>query len=254
VSEPEVRHERIGEGRGEDPYLYVTKLYHWEPDQEISEIVIRGEAPIDMRTVGKKPAITVVLGPTSYRNLGIDNMLSYNQNTGERVRTDMMMGNLVVYVLAFADIIALRIAHIVAHHTRAQQRLLESPGGFHSIGRPFPQVNSPSPPGALVAGDPEGLVMVQVNIPFEFQWTWSTTPRQSQSLRSLDLITSHERASDYPYASLPRLERVELAMSTSPVLVRRISGRYALRPVTVQVTEGISPFQVSGLRPFGDEE
>lgn len=269
MSEPEVRHTRLGEGRGEDPYLYITKLYvqylqglfnflpdgcfHWEPDAEVSEIAIRGEAPLDMRTVGKKPAITVVMGPTSYMGLGIDNMLSTNMTTGEKVRTDMMVGHLMAYVLAFSDIIAMRIAHIVSHHTRAQQRLLESVGGFHSIARPFPTVNSPSPPGALVAGDPEGLVMVQVNIPFQFQWTWSTTPRQSQSLRSLDLITANERASDYPYTSPARLEKVELAMSTIPVLVRRISGGYARRPVTIQVGEGISPFQVSGLKPFGEE-
>lgn len=270
MSEPVVRHERLPEGIGEDPYHYVTKLYvqylqglfnfapsgcyHWEPDQESTEIVIRGEAPLNMETVGKKPAITVVLGPTSFMGLGIDNMLSVNMTSGERTRTDLMVGHLIPYVLAFNDTVAMRIAHMIAHYTRAQQRLLESPGGFFAIARPFPTVNSPSPPGALVSGDPSGIVMVQVNIPFQFQWTWSSLLGHPANTTSLDQITGNERASDHAYASLSKLERVELAMSIGPVLVRKIHGRYASRPVTIQVTDGIRPFQVSGLRPFGDEE
>lgn len=271
MSDPFVRHKRLCEGIGEDPYLYILELYvrylqglfnflpagnfHWEPDYEITEIIIRGEAPLNPEVVGKKPAITVVLGATSFAGIGINNTLEYDFATGREVRTDLMSGNLVVYCLAQSDIIAQRLAYIVAHHTRVQQRLLEGEGGFHMIARPNGcQVNSPSPPGSLVAGDPEGLVMVQVNVPFQFQWTWSTEPRQARTQRSIGLITEERRASDYDYASRARLEKVKLAMSTSPVLVRRISGRYALRPKIIEVHPGQDPFQISGIRPFGDEE
>lgn len=269
MSEPFVRHQRICEERGQDPFLFVQRLYvqflqglfnfnpagewHWEPDEEVTEIIIRGEAPLNMRTVGKKPAITVIMGPTQFSGIGINNMQEYDPLTGKEVRSDLLTGHLIAYCLAQSDVVAMRLAHIVQHGTRAEQRLLESPGGFHSIARPFPSVNSPSPPGALVSGDPEGLIMVQVNIPFQFQWTWSTTPKQSRSLRSLDLITGNRRASDYPYTSPVRLERVELAMSLSPVLVRRITGRYAYRPVTEQYG-GVPRFQIAGLAPFGDQE
>lgn len=270
MSEPFVRHEKLCEGIGENPYLYIQELFvrylqglfnflpagefHWEPDDEVSEILIRGEAPLNPEVVGKKPAITVILGPTSFAGIGINNMLSKSLATNKEVRTDLMSGNLVVYCLATNDVITMRLAHIVAHHVRAQQRLLESEGGFHSIARPFPTVMSPSPPGSLVAGDPEGLVMVQVNIPYQFQWTWSTEPRQARRLRSLDLITENRRAADHTYTSPPKLEKVQLAMSTGPVLVRRVSGSDAWRPKVIEVHPGQSPFQVSGVRPFGDEE
>lgn len=271
MSEPFARRTAIEEDVGEDPILYIVRLYvqylqglfnfmpanhfHWEPDQEVSEIIIRGEAPIDLRTAGKHPALTVVMGPIQYLNLGIDNMVSYSSSTNRRVRSDLMSGTLVVYSLAESDIIATQLGHIVAHHTRAHQRILEGEGGFHQIARPAPSINSPSPPGALVVGDPAGLVMVQTNIPFSFQWTWQTeTNRQSPQFRSLRMITEKRRASDFNYTSPSRLERVELAMSVTPVFVRRISGSSASRPVTVAVTDGIRRFQKTSLLPFGDEE
>jgi hypothetical protein len=258
------------EEAAQDPYLYILKLYvqylkglfnfmstgefHWEPDDEVSEIIIRGEAPLNPEVVGKKPAITVVLGPSQFQGIGIDNLVSQELSTGVKIHTDLMSGFIVVYCLAESDTTAMRIAHMVANFTRAQRNLLESPGGFHAIARPAATINSPSPPGALIAGDPIGLIMVQVNIPFQFQWTWKVTPKQLRSLRSLDLITKERRASDYEYASPVRLERVELAMSTAPVYVRRIGGRFAIRPQEIAVTQGISPFQKTSLRPFGEEE
>lgn len=273
MSVSQLSRERVPHGRGEDPAAYAVRLYiqylqglfnfmpsggfHWEPDNEVSEIVIRGEAPIDMKTVGKRPAITVVMGPYQYAGIGIDNMLSWNPLTEERKRTDLLSGHLVVYCLSNSDLQSSRLAHIVAHHTRVNQRLLESPGGFHHIARPAPTVNSPSPPGQLVMGDPQGLVMVQVNIPFQLQWTWVTTPRQSSHRRTLEMITKHRRASEYDYTSPQEVEHIQLAMSTRPVLVRRISGSggeppYATRPITVTVGEGTEDFQVSGLEPFQD--
>jgi len=265
-----IRHERICEEMEQDPLLYCQRLYtkylqglfnfmpaghwRWDPDQEITEIVIRGEAPLDMRTVGKKPAITVVMGPASFQGLGIDNLLYQDFATDTKVHTDLMSGNLVVYCLAESDTIAMRLAHIVQHYTRAERQLLEQPGGFFAIARPSPTVNTPSPPGGLVSGDPMGLIMVQVNIPFQFQWTWKVTPTSPRSQRSIAQIWEFESASDYPYTSPAKLEKVELAMSTTPVLVRRISGRDAVRPQTVLVGEGVDPYQVINLRPFGDEE
>jgi len=217
--------------------------FHWDEDREISEIVITGEAPLDMEVVGKRPAITVVLGPVQYQGLGIDNMLSYQMSTGKRVRTDLMAGHFVVYCLADNDTLAQRLGHVVAHHTRVHQRILESKGGFHQIARPAPSINSPSPPGSLVMGDPLGLVMVQVNIPFQMQWTWSTLPTAPPQDRSIDYITSEGGASEYPYSSLSSLEKVKLAMSTEPVTVRYLNGANSTNAKVIQVTKEIEDFQ-----------
>lgn len=266
--------DKLEEGRDEDPVIFALRLYvqflqglfnqtpvgtfHWEPDNETSEIVIRAEAPLDMSVVGKRPAITVVSGPVQFQGLGIDNMLSFNPKTGERVRTDLLSSVFSVYCLAESDIIASRLAHIVSHFTRLKQRLLESSGGFYSIARPAPSSNMPSAPGQLVMGDPKGLVMVQVNIPFTLQWTWSSTPLQNPSDTTLEQITKHRRASDYSYQSTSTVQHVRLAMSTDTVRVRKIKGGpnpidgllYQERPVTTNVHSGIENFQISGLEAF----
>ena len=273
MSSPILR-EQLRRGRDEDPMIFALRLYvqflqglfnqtpvgtfHWEPDNEVSEIVIRGEAPLDMSVVGKRPAITVVSGPVQYQGLGMDNMLSYDPKTGKRVRTDLMSSIFSVYCLAESDIIASRLGHIVSHYTRLKQRLLESSGGFYSIARPAPSANSPSSPGQLVMGDPAGLVMVQVSIPFTLQWTWSTKPLQNPSDTTLDQITQHRRASEYEYTEPSDVQHIRLAMSTNPVRVRKIKGGpnplnglfYEERPDTISVNTSIEDFQISGLEAF----
>jgi hypothetical protein len=259
VSEVVTRSKKISLERGDNPLLYAQKLYvqflqglfnfnatgclHWEPgDNEKSEIVIRAEAPIDLRTAGKRPAITVVMGPTQFQGLGIDRMMSMDLLSEKRVHSDLVSGHLVVYCLAESDVVAQWIAHLVVHGTLVNRRLLEGSGGFHQIARPAPSLNAPSPPGGLVVGDPQGLVMVQVNLPFTFQWTWSTTPTAPSRDRSLEMITKERRASDYLYSSPSTLEKVELAMSTAPVLVRRLHGATA---TTITVADGIDDLQVA---------
>ena len=276
MSSAPTRRSALALGRGEDPILYSLRLYvqylqglfnfmpkgsfYWDPDKELSEIVIRAQAPLDLKTVGKRPAITVVMGPYNFSNIGIDNLLSYNPKTGVRMRTDLISGHLVVYCLANSDILAMRLSHLVAHHTRVNQRLLESEGGFHSIARPAPQVNSPSPPGQLVMGDPGQLIMTQVNIPFQTQWTWETTPKQSAQLRSLNMITQNRRASEVEYQEPTQVESITLAMSTSAVRVRRLNNRSVItqndglptnsKPSEVTIHDGITDFQTSGLESF----
>lgn len=235
------RDRPVDQGVGEDPILYATRLYvrflqglfnfmedghfHWEPDDEISQIIITGEAPLNMSAAGKRPAITCVMGPYSFQGLSIDQMTSMNLTTGARTSTDLLNGYLVVYCIASNDTVAGRLAWIVANGTRQHRRLLESEGGFFAIARQPPSVNAPSPPGSLVPDVQSGLVMTQVNIPFQLQWSWTSKPgRQGPDLLSLDMILSKDRAIDYPYSSPEKLLQVRLAMSTTPVYVRRLSG------------------------------
>ncbi len=243
--------------RGTNPVLYAQRLYvqflqglfnfnpkdcfHWEPDEELSEIVITSEAPLSQQAVGKRAAITVVLGPIQYQGMGIDQLVSMNLVTERRVFSDIFSGHFVVYCLAESDVIAQWLAHIVTFGTLANRRLLESRGGFHQIARPAVSQNAPSPPGGLVPGDPHGLVMVQVNIPFTFQWTWATEPTAPSKARSIGMITENRRASDYPYTAPAVLEKVELAMSLTPVVVRRLGATTTI----IRVTEGTSGFQAA---------
>jgi hypothetical protein len=257
VSDEQVTRHRRSLEVADNPVFYILRLYvqflqglfnfnpsgcfHWEPDAETTEILIRAEAPLDMEVVGRRPAITVVMGPIQFQGLAIDQMVEMGLSSEERRRSDLLSSHLVVYCLSESDVVSQQLAHLVIHGTRVNQRLLESPGGFHTIMRPSPSLNPPSPPGALVTGDPQGLVMVQINIPFSFQWTWIQSPTAPAGERSLDMITSKRRASDYPYSSLSRLEKVQLAMSTAPVLVRRLTRGNSIQIFTV--TDEQDPFQ-----------
>lgn len=271
MSEAYARPGQLPDGIGDDPYKYTTRLYtqflqgwfnfqpanqfHWEPDTERTEIIISAEAPLDSEVVDKHPSLVVILGPIQWAGLGINNMQAYSVRTGTTRRTDLMSGFFIVYCLARNDVIAMRLAHLVSQGTRSQQPLLEGPGGFHQIARPAPSINTPSPPGALVTGDPQNLVMVQVNIPFHFQYSCDETPsRAMPQLRDIAAITEKDRAVDYDYSSPMRVERVKLAISTTPVLVRRIRGGSASRPTTVEVGTGIRNFQVTDLLPDPPDE
>lgn len=257
MSEVRVRSSRVSLERGDNPLLYAQRLYtaflqglfnfnhpgcfHWEPDEELTEILIRAEAPVDLRTAGKRPAITSVLGPIQYQGLTVDQTVAMNLMTESQRYSDLISSHLIMYCIAESDIIAQYLAHIVLSGTMVNRRLLESEGGFHQISRPAPSSNPPSPPGGLVAGDPTGLVMVQVNIPFTFQWTWVTTQKGDSRNLSLDMVTSKTRASDFPYTPPSVLESVRLSLSLKPVIVRRFNrGRLDLR----QVTNGFDEFQI----------
>ena len=255
MSEGQVRRGKFDEGPGEDPDRYIQTVYmrflqglfnfmpaghfHWEPDFENTEITITAEAPIDQAVVEKFPSLVVTMGPCQWQGFTIDQMQSFDMVTGKRVRTDLRSGYFVVYAVAGNDVVARRLGQIVEIQTRTHQRLLEGPGGFHHIARPAPSMNAPSPPGALVNGDPKGLVMVQVNVPFSLQWTWSEEPTAPAKARDLNMITQERRASDFPYTSPRALERVELAMSTAPVVVRRVGAT-----ITTEIsTDGIDGLQ-----------
>lgn len=256
-------------GLGEDPLRYALTLYvgflqgifnflpdesgaHWEPDQENSQISITAETPLKAEVVSRRPAITVLMTPTQTMGLGINNVVEQTLSTNEKLYSDLESGHFAVYCLANGDIKAKWLAQIVRNATRAHRNLLESPRGFHAIGRPQIGINSPSPPGALINGSvPSSLVMVQVNVPFQFQWSWRTSiGAQAPQYRNIDQILGQLRAREYPYTAPRTLERMELSINTRPRTIRLIRGRYALRPTTVEVGGEIQPFQISDLRPL----
>ena len=267
----------ITHGIENNPHLYALRLYvsflqglfnqldhgtfKWLAEPDKSEIAIVTQAPINPELVGRKPVIVVLEGPYQGMGLGINNLQHYDALKGITRRTDLESSSFIVYCVADTDVIAKFLAGIVARYTRAKQRLLESPGGFYAIARPAPSVNTPSPPGALVPGDAKGSVMVQVNIPFQFQWTWETRPYQNPSNRTIEQITKHLHASDYEYTEAETVEHVSMAFSIEPVRIRKIRGGrnplngllFQQQPVTVEVTEGVEDFQTSGLEEFQTE-
>lgn len=269
MSKTHTNREPRDTGLGEDALRYALTLYvaflqgifnfldnesgaHWEPDPENTQIWIGAEDPLPAEVVARRPAITVVMTPTQTSGLGINNMVTQNLATNETLFTDMETGHFVVYCIAHSDIKAKWLAQIVRNSSRQHRKLLEGEGGFHSIARPQVGINSPSAPGALISGaTPNALVMVQVNVPFHFQWSWKTSiGAQAPQFRDIQQILGQLRARDYDYTAPTTLEKVQLDVNTRPRTIKLVRGRYALRPTTVEVGGTIEPFQQSDLRPL----
>jgi len=263
MSDPSISTTQYSQDLEGDPTVWAQKLFvaflkgtfnfaegdfHWAPDG--SALQIRAGAPVSTFDVSR-PMLTVVMGPSQSRPIGIDGMLSTNLSTNQKVRTELHSGTLIVYCVAGASVFASRLAHYVRFWTTEHQRLLESAGGFHRIGREGIGVGTVSEPGQLIAGDVVGAFMVQVNIPYHLQWTWrSNVGRQSPQLRSIAMMMQEQQASQFPYTAPVKLERVELGIFKSPVLVRRITRCGGV----VETLQG-SELQRVSLLPFpADEE
>lgn len=222
--------------------------FRWDPDEEKTQITITGDAPLNRTVVEAHPALVVVPGPVQNLHIAVGNLLAANLVTDVMTYTDLYDGAFAIYAIAQSEAVAMRLAEIVDSQMRAHRPLLERPGGFHKIAHQIFTQN-PSPPGSLVQGDPESLVMVQVSVPFLYQWTWRTSPnRQDATYRALDMILQEVQARHFPYKERETIERVTLKVSVLPRYRRRIGGVYALRPSQDQVQDGISVVQQIDLR------
>jgi len=254
MSEAYVRRGPMVWNAGDDPREYLTTLYirflqgflnqtpqdhefHWEPSPELSKVLIRGDV-LDREYVEKFPSIVVVLGPLQSMGLVIDNFVRGNLFSGDRYHTDLLSGALACYAIAGNEAMASRLGHYISHGTVAMRRLLESPEGFHRIARPGAFVNQPSPPGALVSGNPESLVMVQVSVPFEYQFFWRNTEVAKPQDRGLERITKYPRAADYPYETPPRTQDVTLQVRQGANRYRAVGSRFRLDPFTDDTGDG----------------
>jgi len=143
--------------------------FHWSDDDELSEILITKEVPIESDVVHKRPVIVLVRSPVAWQGLGLDQLDSESIKTGARDHVDMLSGNLTFNCLSAVPDEAEVIAWLTASHTWLLRRVLMKLG-FHDIGQRM-QIGSPTPPGQLVRGSSKSEI---VNVPafttFQFGW------------------------------------------------------------------------------------
>jgi len=149
--------------------------YHWDADNESTEILITDESPVKLDTIGVRPAISVTRGPVQFFSLGFDDMLSYDFQTGRKTKSILVPGTMAVNCLSRVDIEADRLAWIVAENLLLHREMLMKLG-FFEIGR-RPAVGAPSPAGSLVMGDnADEYFVVTVTCPYQFYRTSQVTP------------------------------------------------------------------------------
>lgn len=149
--------------------------YHWSPSLQDTEIVITDESPIQLDTVGKRPAIGFTRGPIQSNSIGQDDLLGYDYATGKKTKSVLVPGTMSINCCSRVDIESEQLAWVVAEQLWMHRELLMK-AGFFEIGRQF-VIGAPSPAGSVVAGDSaDEWSVTTVSSPFQFYRTSSFTP------------------------------------------------------------------------------
>lgn len=160
--------------------------YRWNYEDEHSEIIIRDENPINVSTIGVRPAINLTMGAIQFYSLGIDDLYTFDISIGRKVKVVLIPGTMSINCSSRVDIEAHNIAWIVAEHIWLLREMLLK-AGFFEIGRGL-QVSPPSPAGSIVAGDAgDEWYVSAVSVPFQFNRKSAFTPLGDDIARNIQL-------------------------------------------------------------------
>jgi hypothetical protein len=134
--------------------------YHWDENDEETEIIFTKETPVDQDVVHKRPVVAIVRSNVGWQGIGMDQLRYQNTQTGEREHVDMLSGHLTFNCLTREGDESEQIAWLVASHTWILRRVLLKLG-FHDIGQRF-QIGAQQPPGQLVQGSSKSEI---INVP-----------------------------------------------------------------------------------------
>ena len=149
--------------------------YRWNPEDALTEIIIRDESPIHVETIGARPAVNMTMGAISFYSLGIDDMYTFDFSIGRKVKVVLIPGTVSINCSARSDIEAHNIAWVIAEHLWLLRELLLK-AGFFEIGRGI-QVSPPSPGGSIVSSDQSDEWFVStISVPFQFNRKSAFTP------------------------------------------------------------------------------
>jgi len=159
--------------------------YHWDPDDSMSEIVIRDESPVKEEVIAKRPLITFTRGPIQFYSLGLDDMANYQFDTGKKTKSVLVPGTMTMNCCSRVPQEAENISWVVMEHLWLLRELLLKAGLFE-VGRQ-PQMGSPSPAGSIIAdGKGDEFICVPVSLPFQFVRTAAFTPLGNQIVQNIE--------------------------------------------------------------------
>jgi len=153
-----------------------VRAFHWSQDFKITELVITEENPVNVESVERKPAISVVEGPTRFSGTSLDELVKQDATTGEEFHTDLLPGTMSLNCLSRVRQEARFLAWISARSIWNLRKLFIRETYFQEVGRNI-TIGSVTPAGALVQGDTEGeWHACTVSCPFFLQWADTVTP------------------------------------------------------------------------------
>jgi hypothetical protein len=159
--------------------------YHWDPDEERSEITITNENKLDPETINKRPGIHFTRGPCMFYSLGIDDRTALDMTTDQKEKGVLVPGTMTINLVSRVDQESEDLAWVVAEHIwLLRDRLMRA--GFFEIGRQ-PQIGSPSQAGSIVSGDAgDEFCVTPVSVPWQFARNSKLTPLGKRIVQSIE--------------------------------------------------------------------
>lgn len=160
--------------------------WHWDEDDGVSEIVIRDEATVKEEVISKRPLITLMRGPLQFATLGFDDMVSYESDTGRKVKGVLVAGTMTMNCCSRESIESESIAWVAMEYTWLLRNILISNSLLFDTGM-RPSMGSPSPAGSIIADDKgQEWTCTSVSFPFQFVRTSAFTPLGRQIVKNIE--------------------------------------------------------------------
>lgn len=197
---------------GQNPLLHLKRLcarfaqllfqeapsgwFKWDPDEEMTQLTVRAEAPIEAKVVNSRPAIVLVRSAFAWAGIGLDQMRNFDMQDGTETKTDMVSGNVTFNCLSRVDEEAEQIAWTLSMHLWLLRKVFATVG-IHDTGQRI-QVLSPSPPEGIVSGSgAKEITNVPAILPVHFQITASSRPMNLQTLQNVETTLTAEYGGPY---------------------------------------------------------
>jgi hypothetical protein len=160
--------------------------YHWDEDDQLTEIYITGESVAKAEVIGLRPAITIVRSPVQFYTLGLDDMLGYDFRTGKKTKSVLVPGTMVVNCCSRVPLECERIAWIAAEQLWLHREMLTQQG-FFEVGRQ-PAIGAPSAAGSIIICDEnDEWFVTSVTCPYQFSRTSQYTPLNARVVREITM-------------------------------------------------------------------
>lgn len=149
--------------------------YHFEFEEENTEIIIRDENPINVEQIGQRPAINFTMGQVNFYNVGMDDLIDYDFSIGKKTKGVLVPGTISINVSSRSDIEAHNLAWVIGEHIWLLRELMLKQG-FFEIGRGI-TITPPTGAGSIISGDQsDEWVVSTVSVPWQFARKSSFTP------------------------------------------------------------------------------
>lgn len=159
--------------------------YHWEEDENDTEIIIQDEGTVKEEVISKRPVITIVRGPMQFSTLGLDDMERYDADIDRKVKSVIVSGTMTINCCSRVSLESEKIAWISMEHIWLLRQELIGSNLLFDTGR-APQLGSPSPAGSIVADDKgDEYFVTPIMMPVQFIRQSSFMPLGKPAVQSI---------------------------------------------------------------------